>query len=349
MQSQSKAVEEETMSGMKQGGANANAAVDSSDDDYHTGTSDEDSTMSETSSQYESDDDDDDDSSYDLEGDDDDDDNESYHKVSAADKHAGLFLSLEMVQMLRTSTSEGNLFSMIPQSTIASMTPKSNTQQQPQRRTSGGNVGMPQSSRMVFALQTKSPMESSPQHKAAEANIAKPKETLHQILKEQHGIEKVQYYPYNQVPTKADYFVKCCVSSHSFELMNAVRQNDLAAIQRQHQVYKKNLQCANKFQESLVHAICRRGLPDMLTYLHGVAGVSLRVCCDGGRTALHDACWTGRPDFACINILLNDSPDLLYVLDKRNFTPLDYIPKEAHEAWNTWLTAHAHLVKPRDF
>jgi hypothetical protein len=39
---------------------------------------------------------------------------------------------------------------------------------------------------------------------------------------------------------------------------------------------------------------------------------------------------------------------LLYITDKRGFTPLDYIPKEAHEAWNAWLAENKHLVVPRD-
>lgn len=247
-----------------------------------------------------------------------------------AEKKAGLFLSLEMVQMLRLSTSEGNLFSQLPAAEIAKMTPA--------RRTSGG---APTMSRMVFALQTKSPMESHPQHAAKEASVIKPKDTLKQILEEQHIA--VQYRKYSDVP---DYFVTCCVSSHSLELMTAVRRNDLAAIIRQHEA-GHNLQCANKFQESLVHAVARRGHPDMLTYLTEVAGVSLRVCCDGGRTALHDACWTGQPDFTTIRILLVDSPDLLFITDKRNFTPLDYIPQEAHESWNAWLRENKQLLRPR--
>jgi hypothetical protein len=289
----------------------------------------DDYTMSETSSHFDSDDDSSDDE---VSGDDS---TDSYLDVTPAQKSAGLFLSLEMVQLLRKSTSAGNLFAAaIPPSTIARMTPA--------RRTSGDHAAAASSSRLVFALQTKSPLESPAQHKSAEANIPRPKDTLVTILKEQ-GLS-VKYHRYSDLP---DYFVHCCVTSHSYELMNAVRRNDLATIQREH-LAGTNLQCANKFQESLVHAVARRGLPDMLTYLHGVAGVSLRVCCDGGRTVLHDACWTGHPEFSSIGIILQDSPDLLYITDKRGFTPLDYIPKEAHEAWNAWLAQNKHLLSPRD-
>jgi hypothetical protein len=290
---------------------------------------DDDYTMSETSSHFDSDDDSSDDDASD------DDSTDSYLDVTPAQKSAGLFLTLEMVQLLRKSTSTGNLFAAaVPPSTIARMTPA--------RRTSGEHATAATSSRMVFALQTKSPLESHAQHKSAEANIPKPKDTIVTILKEQ-GLT-VKYHRYSDL---SDYFVHCCVSSHSYELMNAVRRNDLATIQREY-LAGTNLQCANKFQESLVHAVARRGLPDMLTYLHSVAGVSLRVCCDGGRTVLHDASWTSQPEFSSIRIILQDCPDLLYITDKRGFTPLDYIPKEAHEAWNAWLAENKHLVVPRD-
>lgn len=280
--------------------------ADSTETSSHTGSSDDGS------------DDETDDSSSDVD-------------LTPAQKSNGLYLSLEMVQMLRTSTSEGNLFSMLPKATISSMTPA--------RRNSGG---LPSMSRMVFAMQTKSSMESHPQHAAHEASIPKPKDTLKAILEEQ-GIA-VKYHKYSDLP---DFFIKCCVSSHSFELMTAVRQNDIATIKRQYEA-GHNLQCANKFQESLVHAVARRGLPEMLTYLTEVAKLSLRVCCDGGRNVLHDACWTGNPEFTSIRIILEDTPDLLFITDKRNFTPLDYIPKEAHESWNIWLQENKHLLTPRE-
>jgi hypothetical protein len=75
--------------------------------------------------------------------------------------------------------------------------------------------------------------------------------------------------------------------------------------------------------------------------------VSLRVCCDQGRTALHDAAWTGQPNFDAIRILLLDCPDALLLQDNRNFTPLDFVPKDAHEDWNAFLLANRDLVLPK--
>jgi Ankyrin repeats (3 copies) len=256
----------------------------------------------------------------------------SLDDVTPGEKSAGLFLSLEMVQLLRTSTSEGNLFNaMLPKATVNKMTPD--------RRNSGG---APSASRMVFALQTKSTMESHPQHAASDAKIPKPKDTLKNILEEQ-GLE-VKYRKYSDLP---DFFVKCCVNSHSYDLMTAVRQNDMSVIRKLYET-GHNLQCSNRFQESIVHAVARRGLPDILTYLMQVAGVSVRVCCDGGRNALHDACWTGNPSWECIRMLLQECPDLLFITDKRNFSPLDYIPKDANEDWNAWLNENKDLLIPRE-
>lgn len=254
--------------------------------------------------------------------------------VSPTQKSDGLYLSLEMVQMLRVSTSDGNVFNMMPQATIDAMTPNS-----PPRRNSGGP---PTASRMVFAMQSKSPLESHQQHAASEANIPKPKNVLKGILVEQ-GLE-VKYHSSSDMP---GFFVKCCVHSHTFELMTAVRKNDLTVIRKLHES-GHNLQCSNKFQESVIHTVARRGLPDILTYLTQVAGCSVRVCCDGGRTALHDACWTGNPSWVCIRILLELCPDLLLVMDKRGLTPLDYIPKEAHEDWNAWLVGNTNLLIPHE-
>jgi Ankyrin repeats (many copies) len=68
------------------------------------------------------------------------------------------------------------------------------------------------------------------------------------------------------------------------------------------------------------------------------AGVSLRVCCDGGRTVLHDACWTQHPSFDCIRYILeHHQSDLVYCTDRRGFTPLDYVPRDSHAAWHAFL------------
>lgn len=106
------------------------------------------------------------------------------------------------------------------------------------------------------------------------------------------------------------------------------------------------MQACNRFGESIVHAAARRGNLEVLQFLKGMCDVSLHVACQQGRTPLHDACWTGTPDFSTIRFLMEDFPDSLYLKDTRGFTPLDFIPKEAHEEWNEFLKENTDIIMP---
>lgn len=261
---------------------------------------------------------------------------ESEIDQAIADANNGFILNLGSIQTLRKSTSEGN-FDM---SMMKQWLPESffNRRQEQQRRLSGEKAAP---TRVVYAIQTKSPLESHTQFKDQEASIPKPKETLMYVLRDQ-GIA-VKNPKSVDIP---EFFVASQVTSFSLHLMNAIRQNDVATVRAYHEA-GCNLQCGNKFGESLVHAAARRGNLPVLKYMAETAGVSLRVCCDGGRTPLHDACWTSRPDFDTIRYLLEDCPDFLSLHDNRNFTPLDFIPKDSHEVWNQFLEDNKELVKPK--
>lgn len=134
----------------------------------------------------------------------------SESEASEYEKSTGLFLSLDMVKMLRVSTSTGNL---VANSVIDSMT---NPNQQP-RRHSGGESEV--HSNMVYALQTKSALESPPQHAASTADIPKPSVTFRRIL-EGKGFE-CKYYNSKDVQ---NIFVEGSVSSHTLELMVRMRK-----------------------------------------------------------------------------------------------------------------------------
>jgi hypothetical protein len=251
----------------------------------------------------------------------------------------GLFLSLEMVKLLRKSSSEGNIADMIPQCLLESMTPSPSKNPDHQ---SNETHRVSKHSSIVFAMQERNVKPKTNGTSTTEVQTS-PKETITNILKKQG--RDIHFVHCDNVPN--NYFVKGTTSSYSTQLMAAVRAGDIETVRYLHDVKHYNLQCANKFQESIVHTVARRGYTDILMYLHSMAGVSLRVCCDGGRNALHDACWTGTPNFDVINIIVNDSPDLFYIMDKRNNSPLDYIPKEAYGAWNEWLHTNVHLLVPR--
>lgn len=70
----------------------------------------------------------------------------------------------------------------------------------------------------------------------------------------------------------------------------AARTEDLPLLRKLH-LEGRNLQCANKFGESIIHIICRRRRDDILNFLVAEVGVSLRLRDDLGRTPFHDAAW----------------------------------------------------------
>lgn len=70
----------------------------------------------------------------------------------------------------------------------------------------------------------------------------------------------------------------------------AARNEDLPLLKKLHGE-GHNLQCANKFGESIIHIICRRSRDDILEFLVSEVDVSLRLRDDLGRTPLHDAAW----------------------------------------------------------
>lgn len=88
----------------------------------------------------------------------------------------------------------------------------------------------------------------------------------------------------------------------------------------------------NNFGESILHMICRRGDHKLLQIFLDY-GCSVQISDDFGRTPLHDACWTTRPCFKCVEMLLNRDRWLLHIMDCRGSTPLSYVKKEN---WNEW-------------
>jgi len=91
-----------------------------------------------------------------------------------------------------------------------------------------------------------------------------------------------------------------------------------------------SLNPCNKFSESLLHIISRRGKSrnafQMLSELSRL-GSQLHLCDDFGRTPLHDACWTVDPCFRTISLFLDKDVNMLRLIDRRGSTPLDYVEK----------------------
>ena len=172
---------------------------------------------------------------------------------------------------------------------------------------------------------------------------ATPKEIVMEALKSR-GISSNGMKSAFDMPD--DFFVKSCDNYHQ-EAVDAIRSNDIDAL-RKLKSGGTNLQCANKFGESLIHLACRRSNFDVVSFLINEAGVSLRVRDDYGRTPFHDACWRGELDLDLINMLLEHEPKLLMLNDKRGHSPLDYTRREHWVKLIPFLIERANKFQPAD-
>ena len=147
-----------------------------------------------------------------------------------------------------------------------------------------------------------------------------------------------------------DYFVPVTpdrVKGYCTVIIEAVRSSDIATLRIMHFEEKRNLNCCNKFGESILHTACRRGLPDVVSFLIKEAKVDLRVVDDYGRTPMHDACWTSEPNMELVILLVTEWPDLLLIKDKRGFTPLQYVRNTHFEKWCEFLRGNNPILLPK--
>ena len=135
------------------------------------------------------------------------------------------------------------------------------------------------------------------------------------------------------------------VAGYDMELVRAVRNEDMEMLEEMS--HDRNLECCNKFGESIVHTVCRRCSVDMLEFLLR-KNVDIRVACEMGRNPLHDTCWTTEINFDVVKKLLEVCPDFLYICDNRNLTPLSYISSKGQWLeWNNFLLKNQHLLLPK--
>jgi len=159
-------------------------------------------------------------------------------------------------------------------------------------------------------------------------------------------------YPSDPVPASSaphGYFLEHTpeqIASYDAEVTAAVRSGDVPRL-RSMVESGRDLQCSNRFGESIVHMACRRGSLDVVRFLLDEAGVSVRVRDDFGRTPLHDACWTTTPAFELVRTILRMEPDLLLVSDRRGHTPLGYVRRDDWGAWVRFLDESRELLVPR--
>jgi len=133
--------------------------------------------------------------------------------------------------------------------------------------------------------------------------------------------------------------------SYDTDILTAIRKQDMKKLRELH-ANGHPLKCSNRFGESILHMACRRGFLNVVRFLIKEAKVSVRIRDDCGRTILHDAVCTPEPNFKIIELILEECPDLLYMKDRRGYTPICYVRKSQRAVWNKFLKERAHLIIP---
>lgn len=102
----------------------------------------------------------------------------------------------------------------------------------------------------------------------------------------------------------------------------------------------------NSQGETLVHIACQKASTKILRFLMKEAKVSVRVRSNlTGKNPLHELCWSPEFNREIAMMLLSDSPELLWAVDKRNFTGLDYVPRRSRQDWTGFLTHKGPVLK----
>jgi hypothetical protein len=174
----------------------------------------------------------------------------------------------------------------------------------------------------------------------------KPWDFLGTLLAD-HGIPHASV-PYTEVPV--GFFLKLeskHFTAYDSEIARATRVGDLAVVQARYRSNKSLLSC-NRFKETIIHTICRRGHVNLLDFIVNETDIPIQVVDDLGRNPIHDACWTHKPNFELVKLLVKTSPDLLYIADNRGFTPLDYIGKGCWGEWCNFLNDNQEMIVPRE-
>ena len=144
-----------------------------------------------------------------------------------------------------------------------------------------------------------------------------------------------------QSPTQHD------IDSYDLQAVKAIRSRNLEELRC---LYKagKSMKACNKFGESLMHLVCRRGDIEIVEFMVHEANVSCNMKDDYGRLPIHDALWTAKPNFEVVDLLMNaSSPHLWLSKDVRGATPFDYTRKEHHRSWLKFLQSRKETIIQR--
>jgi hypothetical protein len=175
------------------------------------------------------------------------------------------------------------------------------------------------------------------------ANGTNPDTYLLTILKDMgvdvHTRSSLEFHDFFINPTDAH------LAAYGSDVVMAVRQEDVDTLRAIH-LSGRTLQCCNSFGEGIVHMACRHGSIKLVRFLVEEAGASLLVRDDYGRTPLHDAFWTLKPEIELVKMIISICPDLLFLKDKRGFTPLAYARRDHWGEWCEFLDKNRELLTP---
>jgi len=101
----------------------------------------------------------------------------------------------------------------------------------------------------------------------------------------------------------------------------------------------------NTHGESVIHGICRRNDYRILQLMISM-GASVQVSDDQGRTPLHEACWGATNCFATVDVVLQQDPRLIHMMDARGATPLSFVRTENWPSWIKFLRSRMDLYWP---
>jgi len=134
-------------------------------------------------------------------------------------------------------------------------------------------------------------------------------------------------------------------ASYGNRIVNAVRTSNTKLFSALLSAGLSRNPC-NKFGESILHMVCRRSNYDLLKVLLD-SGSTVQVSDDFGRTPLHDACWTVKPCFKSVNMLMERDVRLLHIVDRRGSPPLEYVQKENWGEWIQFFEMKKEVFWPR--
>jgi Ankyrin repeats (many copies) len=91
--------------------------------------------------------------------------------------------------------------------------------------------------------------------------------------------------------------------------------------------------------------VCRLGSLELLQVMLD-AGCDVQISDDYGRTPLHDACWAAEPALDVVQLLLDQDPRLLFMVDARGAVPLSYVQNQHYSVWIEFLSSHKEVFWP---